>query len=56
MMRKETFGALAPLPLLALLLAAPVGKPLQVNAAPAAPAAAYLVYTGCLLGQMEPCG
>ena len=53
MMRKETFGALATLPLLALLLAAPVGKPLQVNAAPAA---AYLVYTGCLLGQLEPCG
>ena len=56
MMRKETFGALATLPLVALLVAGPVSKPLQVSAAPAASAATYLVYTGCLLGQMEPCG
>lgn len=51
MMGKKTFLAVA-----ALLLAASAGAPRIAQGLPPAAASTYLVYTGGLLGQLEPCG
>lgn len=50
-MRNRTFLALV-----TLLLAVSAGAPRIAQGLPPAAATTYLVYTGGLLGQLEPCG